>query len=130
MINQARGVAYKAYCPYSKFRVGAVAKMLNPQTGKAQDFFGCNIENASYGLTICAERVAIFNGVSQGFTRLLSMAVSCLDAKKEDSARFKTPCGACRQVMQEFAVDDRIHIDIDGVGSRELQELLPLGFKL
>lgn len=104
--------------------------MYNPATSKTQEFLGCNIENASYGLTICAERVAIFKGVSEGFTRLMSMAVSCHDAKKEDPARYKTPCGACRQVMQEFAFDDEILISIDGVGTFKLEELLPMGFKL
>lgn len=128
-ITKARTAAKTAYCPYSKFHVGAFALMENPEEGE-KFFSGANIENASYGLTICAERVAIFNGVSEGYTRLKAIAVSCRDAKPEDPPRFKTPCGACRQVIQEFAINDDVPIYIDGVGEHKLSELLPMGFKL
>ena len=129
MLQLARSAAYKAYCPYSNFHVGAVANCAN-EAGDTKDFLGANVENASYGLTICAERVALFKAATEGYTKLLSMAVACIDASENDPPRYKTPCGACRQVMQEFAIDDNIIISIDGVGSFALKELLPMGFTL
>lgn len=129
MIKSAREAAKKAYCPYSKFRVGAIVSCQD-EKGNIQEFSGSNIENASYGLTICAERVALFNAVSAGYPQLLEMAVSCRDAKTEDPIQFKMPCGACRQAIQEFAVHDDIPIWVDGAGCFSLKELLPHGFKL
>ena len=61
---------------------------------------------------------------------VVEVVVSCVDAKEDDPPRLKTPCGACRQVIQEFAVDDQIPIIIEGVGKFTLEELLPMGFKL
>lgn len=123
-----------AYCPYSNFHVGAMAIFEDTDAsaiyGKEAQFFGANIENASYGLTICAERVAIFRGVMAGYKKLKKVLVTCADAKPEDPPRFKTPCGACRQVIQEFAINDDIPVIIDGVGEFKLKELLPMGFKL
>lgn len=124
-----------AYCPYSNFHVGATAIFEDTDGpaqvgGEAFFFFGANIENASYGLTICAERVAIFSGVMAGYKKLKKVLVTCADAKPEDLPRFKIPCGACRQVIQEFAINDDIPVIIDGVGEFKLKELLPMGFKL
>ena len=122
-----------AYCPYSNFHVGAEATFGASSPGDDEGevtFLGANVENASYGLTICAERKAIFNGVPSGFKKLTKIVVSCVDAKPEDPPRFKTPCGACRQVIQEFAINDDIPVIIDGVGEFKLRELLPMGFKL
>lgn len=119
---------YYAHCPYSNFHVGAEATFGDEDSEAT--FLGTNVENASYGLTICAERTAIFNGVTQGFKKLTKIAVTCVDAKPEDPPRFKTPCGACRQVIQEFAINDDIPVIIDGVGEFKLRELLPMGFKL
>lgn len=128
-IPLAREAAEKAYCPYSKFHVGAAVYMRDA-AGGLKTFTGSNVENASYGLTICAERTAIFKAVTEGFTELVAVAVCCKDAKEDDPPRFKTPCGACRQVIQEFAINDYISVAIDGVGVFTLEELLPMGFKL
>ena len=81
-----------AYCPYSRYRVGAAVL-----TESGRIFSGANVENASYGLSICAERVAIFNSVSRGHRGLKAVCVVASAAK---------PCGACRQVMIEFSGKD------------------------
>ena len=81
-----------AYCPYSRYRVGAAVLT---ETGRI--FSGGNVENASYGLSICAERVAIFNSVARGHRALKALCVVASSAK---------PCGACRQVMIEFSGKD------------------------
>ena len=91
LINRALEAREKAYAPYSHFKVGAAVL---GEDGKI--YTGCNIENASYGMTVCAERVAIFNMVSSGCRKFKALAV--VGGGKEDSA----PCLACRQVMTEF----------------------------
>lgn len=111
----------RAYAPYSKFRVGAAVKM------SGQTFAAANVENASYGLSICAERNAVVAAVSAGALRLEAVAV-CTDASPPAS-----PCGACRQFLMEFAVDPtRIAvIAINTAGERRqytLAELLPADF--
>ena len=111
----------KAYAPYSKFRVGAAVKM------SGQVFEGANVENASYGLTICAERVAVFAAALAGAHRLEAIAV-CSDASPPSS-----PCGACRQVLLEFAPDPAAVTvtAINSLGERRawtLAELIPDGF--
>ncbi len=90
----ARAVEAKkqAYAPYSNFRVGAAVLM-----DDGSIFEGCNVENASYGLTICAERNAIFHAVFSGKKKITAVAVT------SDDEQFLTPCGACRQVISEFA---------------------------
>jgi cytidine deaminase len=118
LISAARTAQAHAYAPYSNFRVGAA---LESQDGAV--FTGCNVENASYGLTICAERAAICAAVSAGVTRFRrAVVVSDVDPPA-------APCGACRQVLAEFGLD----LPIDGVGSREtvrwrLSDLLPVAF--
>ena len=82
-----------AYAPYSKYRVGAAILLKDNHI-----VTGVNVENASYGLTICAERAAIFAAVSQGWRRILAVAVC--------TSNVGAPCGACRQVMMEFAPED------------------------
>lgn len=91
LIYEATKSRKKAYCPYSKFAVGA---SVLTSTGKI--FTGCNVENASYGLTICAERNAIFKMVSEGEKNIEAICI-VLDAKN-----YGAPCGACRQVIYEF----------------------------
>ena len=86
------------------------------------------MENASYGLTICAERVSLFNCVAQGL-QPLELAVSCVDAQNNTSLSSRMPCGACRQVMQELLPNNAI-VHIDGVGQRRINQLLPEGFGL
>ncbi|HHX66278.1 MAG TPA: cytidine deaminase [Chloroflexi bacterium] len=106
-----------AYAPYSNFAVGAAVR-----TDSGRIFAGCNIENASFGLTVCAERVAIFKAVCQGESRIVAMAVST-----EGGA---TPCGACRQVMAEFAADMPVLLsDVSGhLRMTSLRDLLPDAF--
>ena len=89
---------------------------------------GCNVENASYGLSMCAERVALFTAISQG-KRPIALAVSCVDAQNDSPLASRMPCGACRQVMQELLPAEAM-IRIDGVGLRRLSDLLPNPFQL
>jgi len=119
----ARLVALNAYAPYSHFRVGAAVLC-----GESI-YLGCNVENASYGLTMCAERVAIFRAVADGQRNIDVVFVSCLDAENNAPASSKSPCGACRQVIQEFAHSGTMVI-VDGVGDFSISDLLPMGFKL
>jgi len=123
MSSIARAAALGAYAPYSQFRVGAAVKA----GGKI--YTGCNVENASYGLAICAERVAIFAAIADGARRIDAIAVACIDAPPDSPASGLMPCGACRQVMAEFA-DGRMPVHVDGVGSFTLSELLPSAFTL
>ena len=106
-----------AYVPYSSFPVGAA---LLTRSGKI--YTGCNIENASYGLTVCAERVAILKAVSEGETEFSALAVVTNIGG--------SPCGACRQVMAEFAPDMPVLIaDLSGLSTAtSVAELLPLAF--
>jgi len=94
-------VRKKAYAPYSKFRVGAALKT---KAGKLVD--GCNVENASYGLSICAERSACVRAVSQGFTDFVSIAI----AADLNGSEFVGPCGACRQFLAEFHPEMPIYL--------------------
>lgn len=95
LMIRALAAREKAYAPYSKFHVGAAL-----QTTSGEVFDGCNIENCSYGLTNCAERTAIFKAVSEGHTKIAALAVA---GATEDPI---APCGACRQVIAEFADKD------------------------
>ncbi|MEI9984310.1 MAG: cytidine deaminase [Aliidongia sp.] len=123
LLARARAAATKAYAEYSKFRVGAAVRA----DGKV--YTGCNIENASYGLTICAERVAIFNAIAAGAQEIESLAVACVDAPPGGAESGLMPCGACRQVMAEFAGPD-LPVHVDGAGGFRLDELLPHAFAL
>src|SRR5438067_1511835 len=108
LLEAARGVATAAYCPFSKFRVGAAV------LANGEIFRGVNIENQSFGLTICAERVAIFNAVAAGHQAIAAMVVTCPDASESTAPATRMPCGACRQVIAEFASPDTLII-VDGV---------------
>jgi cytidine deaminase len=119
LISQAQAAYLKAYVPYSHYPVGSAALF---STGVI--YSGCNVENSSYGLTVCAERNAIFQAVAQGERELKGIAIAV------PTEAFPSPCGACRQVIREFAVDCPV-ILINGQGkTREtsLNRLLPEAF--
>ena len=105
--------------PYSNFKVGAAL-----ETADGTIVTGCNIENASYGLTICAERVAMFKALSEGHRRFTRMAVVA------DTVAPTSPCGACRQVLWEFGQDLEIVLAnlTEVTGRHQMAELLPLAF--
>lgn len=124
LVERARQAARAAYCPYSRFPVGAVVE--SEELGLT---IGVNIENASYGLAVCAERVALFSAIAQGAKRFRRLAVSCLDATPDDPPGSRMPCGACRQVMAEFLDADCLVL-VDGVGAISVAELLPAAFQL
>ena len=123
LLRRAREAANRAHCPYSNFHVGAAVRC---DDGSVID--GCNVENASYGLSICAERVALFTAISQG-KRPIELAVSCIDAQTDAAPGSRMPCGACRQVMQEL-MPSTANVSIDGVGTQPLHQLLPAPFAL
>lgn len=108
-----------SHSPYSKFRVGAA---LLTDTGEIVD--GCNVENASYGLTICAERTALVKAVSMGFKKFPAIAVTT------DMEEFIAPCGACRQVLAEFGLECDVYLVKSDLSYKKLSvsELLPLAF--
>ena len=117
----ARRAAGHAYCPYSRFPVGAAVL-----TDRNEIFSGCNVENASYGLTLCAERNAVFQAVSQSQDGLAIRVVIVYTPTPEPTA----PCGACRQVINEFGPDAEIVSICDGerVIRSDLASLLPQAF--
>lgn len=115
LIELAREVRRHAYAPYSNFRVGAALLGASGQV-----YTGCNVENISYGLTVCAERVALFKAVSEGEREFRAIAVVTDNAA--------SPCGACRQVLSEFGRDMEVIIAQDGCEGYEilsLSDLLP-----
>jgi cytidine deaminase len=117
LIRAAIQAAENAYAPYSHYRVGAA---LMTESGKV--YQGCNVENAAYGSSICAERTAILKAVSEGERAFKAIAVATQNGG--------TPCGSCRQVMREFATDMTVIItDFDGNARlTSLQALLPDSF--
>lgn len=119
LINQAQAAYRQAYVPYSHYPVGAAVLF-----SSGRIYSGCNVENASYGLTVCAERNAIFQAIAQGERELKGIAIAV------PTEAFPTPCGACRQVIREFAVDCPV-ILINGSGKTKvtsLKTLLPDAF--
>lgn len=124
LLKAAAAAARKAYAPYSNYHVGAALLCADGEM-----FTGCNVENASYGLTNCAERTAVFSAVAAGRKEFVAMAV----VTEGDS--FPYPCGACRQVLNEFCSDEfPVYVATAGApGDYEvisLGDLLPHGFKL
>lgn len=122
-LQAAVAAASRAYCPYSGFRVGAVVVATD---GRA--WSGCNVENAAYGSSVCAEVNAVTTAVAAGHRGPSTVYIACPDAEKLESA---SPCGNCRQVMHELGVT-RIIITTDGSESVEyaISDLLPNGFSL
>ena len=121
LINAAKEASKKAYAPYSNFHVGAALL-----TASGKIFQGCNVENASFGATNCAERTAIFSAVVNG-EREFKKLVIFVDRKE-----FTPPCGICRQVISEFSHDIEILLvnNKDEIRRTNIKELLPLSFEL
>ena len=122
LLEAARAAAQHARAPYSAFPVGAAVEGSNGQV-----YPGCNVESASYGLTICAERTAIFSAIAAGALPR-RIAVSCLGGSASDPTSLM-PCGACRQVMLD-QMGPQATVVVDGVGEFSVDELLPNGFRL
>jgi cytidine deaminase len=121
LLAAAKSAQRQAHAPYSKFRVGAALL-----AGNGRIFTGCNVENASYGLTMCAERVAVGKAVSEGCRKFRAIAIVAPAGKV-------TPCGACRQVLAEFG--DMLVLCADSrhlsrIRVYQLAELLPAAFRL
>ena len=123
LISRAKEVRKNAYAPYSHFRVGAALL-----TADGRIYAGCNVENASFTPTICAERTAFFKAVYDGHRDFVAIAV-CGGKDGVISGAFP-PCGVCRQVMREFCEDDfLIHmVDAESFETRTLAEILPFSF--
>lgn len=123
LIGAAMGAMKGAYAPYSGFFVGAALLCENGEV-----YTGCNVENASYGATCCAERTAVFKAVSEGKLKYKGIAV--VGGKGGDIRSFCTPCGICRQVLAEFAKEDFFTLLYDGQKTQRLAlaELLPHSF--
>lgn len=119
--RRARDASANAHCPYSGFRVGAAVLSADGNIAS-----GCNVENASFGLTICAERNAVFAAVASGAKTIVALA---LYTPTPEPA---TPCGACRQVLVEFGPDMTVRCICDGPDAEEftLDRLLPRAFML
>lgn len=126
LIELAHEARKRAYTPYSHFQVGAA---LVTKQGKV--YLGCNIENASYTPSNCAERTAFFKAVSEGEREFAAIAVVG-DAEGTEGKKTCSPCGVCRQVMREFCAPEEFRILLEdgkgGILNYSLAELLPLGF--
>ena len=114
LVDAALAARANAFAPYSKFRVGAA---LEDDAGRIHT--GCNVENATYGLTVCAERVAVFKAVSEGARKFRRIAIAA------DTDNLTPPCGACRQILWEFCGDIAIVL-VNPRGKTETCQLLEL----
>jgi cytidine deaminase len=119
LIAAALAARENAFAPYSKFRVGAAIE----DTG-GRIHTGCNVENATYGLTVCAERVAVFKAVSEGARKFRRVAIAA------DTDRLTPPCGACRQILWEFCGDvEIVLVNLRGTTeTHRLKDLFPKPF--
>lgn len=119
LVAAARAARESAVAPYSKFKVGAAL-----ETADGTIVTGCNIENSTYGLTICAERVAVFKAVSEGHRAFTRVAVVA------DTQAPTPPCGPCRQILWEFCGDIEVVLAnlLEEKGTYRLRDLLPLPF--
>lgn len=123
LMQGARSVAKMAYAPYSKFRVGAAV------LGRSGIYFGTNVENASSGLSLCAERSALASAVAAGDRAIRAIAVACIDADPAGGAASFMPCGACRQWIAELAPGASILL-VGQDRDYTIEELLPQAFRL
>lgn len=122
LMNKAKEASKMSYSPFSRFAVGAAVLA---KSGTI--YSGCNVENSSFGMTICAERCAVFKAISEGEKEILAVAIYSPNA--DDC----NPCGACRQVMYEFQGDEEIDVITENMGElviRKLGVYLPFGFKI
>ncbi|MDP8322081.1 MAG: cytidine deaminase [Candidatus Stygibacter australis] len=120
LAEAAEKAALKAYSPYSGFKVGAAI-----MTESGEIFTGCNVENSSYGLTVCAERIALFNAITAGYQKFSEIVIYT------DTEKAFYPCGACRQVLAEF--NPQLEVSVvwkNGKETMKLQDLLPKQFRL
>jgi cytidine deaminase len=118
LIEKAKEARERAYAPYSKYKVGAA---LLGSSGKI--YTGCNVENNSYGATVCAERVAVFKAISEGEEKFLALVVF------SDDDKMPYPCGLCRQVLWELAGDIKVVVINGSKESQfQLKELCPVPF--
>jgi len=119
LVEAARAVRENAYAPFSKFKVGAAL-----ETDDGQIIVGSNVESASYGLTGCAERVAVWNAISQGKRKIIKIAVVA------DTEELTPPCGVCRQIIWEFGGDiPVIFANLNGKAETvQMKDLLPRAF--
>jgi cytidine deaminase len=126
LVAAARRASARAYAPFSGFRVGAAVL-----TGKGRVYSGCNVENSSFGLTICAERVAIFKAVSAGDRRIKAIAIFAPSSRRRPETALTAPCGACLQVIHEFGNNPEVILS-DGRKTDvcRLRDLLPRGFRM
>ena len=127
LLEQSREAAKRAYVPYSRFHVGAAMLMPNDEV-----ILSCNVENASYGITICAERAGVVIMISQGKRNPLAIAVTGSHEDSDDYFKIACPpCGACRQALMEFNKDMLVVMaSKDGAKVYELKKLLPHSFTL
>lgn len=128
LINHALMARKMAYAPYSNYLVGAA---LITSSGKL--YTGCNIENASYGATNCAERTTVFKAVSEGETAICKIAIVGGPRSEDDNlSSYAFPCGICRQVLREFSDPDKLVVyvarSVDDYREYKLSELLPDSF--
>ena len=123
LLENAKKASEKTYSPYSNFPVGACVLYESEK-----QYVGCNVENASYGLTLCAERTAISSAIASGETTKIK-AIAIYSPKQKSCM----PCGACRQWLSEFALDNQIKIILEGEDGKAmvltLAEIFPYGFK-
>ena len=130
LISEAMKARENAYAPYSGFYVGAALLAAFEKDGKPLIFTGCNVENAAFTPTNCAERTAFFKGISEGVRAFRAIAI--VGGKQGAVTDYTAPCGVCRQVMMEFCNPETFQIILPS--SREeyeiftLKELLPIGF--
>ena len=117
----AQEIAESAYAPYSNFRVGAALI-----TTSGNIYTGCNIENASYPATVCAEDVAVFKAISEGETKIETLAVACIDADEHPIF----PCGVSRQRMSEFGTENVIVVHKGESKKYTFEEVLPFDNKI